>query len=115
MSDGEFRENARRAAVRRAMGSLAKVRRCRAYPGAMRADIGENAGVNEDLEQRLAAARERVRELSSDLRSDTMQAWQEARERQLQAERDLGAARGEQYAKVIDIGPRWDTGARCRT
>jgi hypothetical protein len=67
--------------------------------------------VNEDLEQRLAAARERVRELSSDLRSDTMQAWQEARERQLQAERDLAAARGEQYAKVIDIGPRWDTGA----
>jgi hypothetical protein len=33
-----------------------------------------------------------------------------AHERQLQAERDP-AARGEQYAQVIDIGPRWDIGA----
>jgi hypothetical protein len=40
-----------------------------------------------------------------------MPAWQEAVEQQLQAERDLAAARGEQYAKVIDIGPRWDVGA----
>jgi hypothetical protein len=54
---------------------------------------------------------ERVRELSRDLRSDTMQAWQEALEQQIQAERELAAARGDQYAKVIDIGPRWDGGA----
>jgi hypothetical protein len=40
-----------------------------------------------------------------------MQAWQDAREEQLQAERDLAAARGEPYAQVIDIGPRWDIGA----
>jgi hypothetical protein len=30
---------------------------------------------------------------------------------QLEAERELAAARGEQYAQVIDIGPRWDIGA----
>ena len=75
------------------------------------AGIGENAGVSQELEQRLAAARERVRELGSSLRTDTMQAWRQAWQRQLQAERDLAAARGEQYAEVIDIGPRWDTGA----
>lgn len=34
-----------------------------------------------------------------------------AHEQRLQAERDLAAARGEQYAQVIDIGPRWDVGA----
>jgi hypothetical protein len=67
--------------------------------------------VSEDLDRRLAAAGERVRELSSDLRSDTMQAWREALQGQLQAERDLAAARSEQYATVIDIGPRWDVGA----
>lgn len=67
--------------------------------------------MSEDLEQRLAAARERVHELSSSLRKDTMQTWRGAWEAQLQAERDLAAARGEQYAKVIDIGPRWDIGA----
>jgi hypothetical protein len=67
--------------------------------------------VSQELEQRLAAARERVRELGSSLRKDTMQAWREAWQQQLQAERDLAAARGEQYAEVIDIGPRWDTGA----
>jgi hypothetical protein len=60
--------------------------------------------MSEDLERRLAAAQERVRELSSDHRSDTMQAWQEAMEGQLQAERELAAARGEQYATEIDIG-----------
>jgi hypothetical protein len=42
---------------------------------------------------------------------DTMAEWQAAHERQLQAERDLAAARGEQYAQVIDIGPLWDAGA----
>jgi hypothetical protein len=30
---------------------------------------------------------------------------------QLKAERELAAARAEQYAQVIDIGPRWDAGA----
>ena len=34
-------------------------------------------------------------------------AWQD----QLKAERELAAARGEQYAQVIGIGPRWDPGA----
>lgn len=83
----------------------------RAYLGVMGVGIGENAGVNEDLQQRLTDARERLRELTTDLRRDTMQAWRAAWEQQLQAERDLAAARGEQYAKVIDIGPRWDIGA----
>ena len=77
----------------------------------MHPDIGQNARVNEDLERRLAAARERVRELSKNPRRDTTQAWRTAWEQQLQAERDLAAARGEQYATVIDIGPRWDIGA----
>lgn len=40
-----------------------------------------------------------------------MQALRAAWEQQRQAERDLAAARGEQYAAVIDIGPRWDIGA----
>ena len=40
-----------------------------------------------------------------------MEALREAQEQQLHAERDLAAARGEQYARVIDIGPRWDVGA----
>jgi hypothetical protein len=38
----------------------------------MGASFGENPGVNEDLEQRLTDARERLRELSSDLCRDTM-------------------------------------------
>lgn len=67
--------------------------------------------MSEELEQRLATALERVRGLSGNLRKDTMQAWREAWEQELQAERHLAAARGEQYAEVIDIGPRWDTGA----
>jgi hypothetical protein len=71
----------------------------------------QNAWVSEDLERRLAVAQDRVRELSEGLSRATMQAWREAREQQLQAERDLAAARGEQHAKVIDIGPRWDAGA----
>lgn len=70
----------------------------------------QNAWVSEDLERRLAA-RERVRELNRNLSRDTMDTWRAAREDQLQAERELAAARGEQYAQVIDIGPRWDTGA----
>jgi hypothetical protein len=40
-----------------------------------------------------------------------MDAWRAALEDQLVAERELAAARGEQYAQVIDIGPRWDIGA----
>lgn len=40
-----------------------------------------------------------------------MAAWRAAYGDQLQAERELAAARGERYAQVIDIGPRWDTGA----
>jgi len=67
--------------------------------------------VSEDLEQRLAAARERVRELSRELSGDTMYTLKAARGDQLKAERELAAARGEQYAQVIEIGPRWDIGA----
>ena len=40
-----------------------------------------------------------------------MDALHAAWEQELAAERDLAAARGEQYAKVIDIGPRWSGGA----
>jgi len=39
-----------------------------------------------------------------------MQAWRAAWQVQLQEERDLAAARGEDYAKVIDIGLRWGIG-----
>lgn len=67
--------------------------------------------MSDDLEQRLAAAQERVRELSHRLGRDTMDVWRAAREDQFQAERDLAADRGQQYAQVIDIGPRWDLGA----
>jgi hypothetical protein len=67
--------------------------------------------VSEDLELRLADARRRVRELASNLSRATMAAWRAAYADQLQAERELAAARGEQYAQVIDIGHRWDTGA----
>jgi hypothetical protein len=67
--------------------------------------------VSEDLELRLADARQRVHELASNLSSDTMPALRAAHDEQVQAERELAAARGEQYAQVIDLGPRWDTGA----
>jgi hypothetical protein len=67
--------------------------------------------VSEDLEQRLGAARERVREASRELSRDTMGALKSAWEDQLEAERELAAARGEQYAQVVEIGPRWDIGA----
>ena len=61
--------------------------------------------MHEDLERRLAAARERVGELSRGLGRDNLDAWRAAREDQLTAERNLALARGEQYAQVIDIGP----------
>jgi len=64
--------------------------------------------VTEALERRLAAARERVRELSRNLTGDVLAELLAAYEQRLQAERDLAAARGEQYAQVIDIGPDWD-------
>jgi hypothetical protein len=68
--------------------------------------------MTEALERRLAAARERVRELGRRLATeDTMAELLAAHEQRLEAERDLAAARGEQYARVIDIGPRWDAGA----
>jgi hypothetical protein len=77
----------------------------------VRASIRENVGVNDDLERRLAAAQERLNELGTSFDDGALQAQLEAWAQLLQAERDLAAARGEQYAKVIDIGPRWDTGA----
>jgi hypothetical protein len=52
--------------------------------------------VHEDLERRLAAARERVGELSRGLGRDNLDAWRAAREDQLKAERDLASACGEQ-------------------
>lgn len=68
--------------------------------------------MTEALERRLAAARERVRDLSRRLAAeDTMAELLAAHEQRLQAERDLAAAHGEQYARVIDLGPRWDAGA----
>ena len=67
--------------------------------------------MHENLERRLAAARERVGELSRGLGRDNLDARRAAREDQLKAERDLASARGEQYAQVIDTGPRWDAGA----
>jgi hypothetical protein len=67
--------------------------------------------VSEDLELRLADARRRVRELASNLTRDTMAALRAAHGEQLRAERELAAVRGEQYARVIDVGQRWDTGA----
>jgi hypothetical protein len=68
-------------------------------------------GMGDDLEQRLAAAQARARELARSLSRDTRDAGRAAREEQLAAERDLAAARGEPYAQVIRIGPRWDVGA----
>ena len=73
--------------------------------------VCQNARVSEDLERRLTAAQDRVRELGRHLSRATMGALGEARELQFQAERDLAAARGEEYAIVIDAGPRWDVGA----
>jgi hypothetical protein len=52
--------------------------------------------MSEDLQWRLADAQRRVRELASDLSSDTMPTLRAAYDEQLQAERDLAAARGEQ-------------------
>ena len=40
-----------------------------------------------------------------------MEAWQATREGELQAEQDRAAARGGQYAQVIEIGPFWNVGA----
>ena len=67
--------------------------------------------MSEELEQRLAEARERVRDQRGRLGKDTMRAWRSARQAELQAERDLAAERGQQYAQVIDLGPGWDIGA----
>lgn len=67
--------------------------------------------MSEDLEQRLADARRRVHELAGNLSSEMMPALRAAHDEQLQPERELAAARGEQYAQVIGLGPRWDTGA----
>ena len=71
----------------------------------------QNCRVQDELERRLAAAHERVRELSRGLSRATMDTLRAAHEDQLTAERELAEARGEQYAQVIDIGPRWDIGA----
>jgi hypothetical protein len=57
----------------------------------------ENICMNEDLERRLDAARERVRALAQHLEEGTMGARLEAWDGLRQAERDLAAARGEPY------------------
>lgn len=66
--------------------------------------------MSDDLERRLAAARERVRELSRAVRRDAMDLLRAAWDEQL----TVGGSwppRSEQYGQVIDIGLRWDTGA----
>jgi hypothetical protein len=66
-----------------------------------------NTCVDEDPVQRLATARERVRELTSHLRKDTMQAWREALVDQLP-----GAERSRQGHRVL-VAAFWRTsGAR---
>jgi hypothetical protein len=54
------------------------------------------------------------RELSRGLGRDMMDARRAAWEDQLKAERDVASARGEQYAQVIEVGPRWDISNRSR-
>lgn len=71
--------------------------------------------MGDGLEQRLAAARARVRELASRLDRDTMSTWRAAVQDELAAEAELAAVRGEQYARVIDIGPAWDADAPMRS
>ena len=58
-------------------------------------------------EERLAAARARLDHLAG-ADNDT---WGRAFDDLHEAERALAAARGEQYAEVIDVGARWDVGA----
>ena len=67
--------------------------------------------MHQDLERCLAAARDRVGELNRGLGRDNLDARRAAWQDQLTAERDLAAAHGEQYAQVIETGPRWDAGA----
>jgi hypothetical protein len=52
-----------------------------------------------------------VRRLYQNPRGETAAERQAVHEDLLEAERDLAAARGEQYARVIDIDPLWDNGA----
>jgi hypothetical protein len=63
--------------------------------------------MTEGLAQKLAEARRRQDEIGWDDR----QAARAAATEVLAAERALAAARGNQYAEVIDIGFQWDTGA----
>lgn len=58
-------------------------------------------------ERRLAAARERLDGLAG---ADNA-AWKSAFDEFHQAERALAAARGEQYAELLDLGESWDVGA----
>jgi hypothetical protein len=61
-----------------------------------------------ELETALQEARERLVDRTSE-------AWgsEEAWDAVFQAERALAAAKGEQYAVLIDFPVRWDTGAPC--
>lgn len=58
-------------------------------------------------EERVAAAQARLDHMG-DADNDT---WARAFDELGQAERELAAGRGEQYAEVIDVGARWDVGA----
>lgn len=60
-----------------------------------------------DLELRLVRARERMDSVDYVDRAAWYSAWDEL----LDAERELARSRGHQYAEVVDLGLRWDTGA----
>lgn len=60
-----------------------------------------------DSERRLTEVQDRLKHLAG---SDSA-TWRQAFDELHTAEREVAAARGEQYAEVIDIGGRWDVGA----
>jgi hypothetical protein len=63
--------------------------------------------MSSDPEQRLEAVRRRLGQMAG---ADS-RIWREAFDELRRAERELAAARGEQYAVPIDLGVQWDTGA----
>jgi hypothetical protein len=68
-----------------------------------------------EIEIRLAAANERLREATAALapkhKGGEWEEYHAAREHALALERELAAARGEEYAEPLDFPVRWDVGA----